>query len=94
MLADLIKGKIDILLISETKIDNSFPASQFEIKVYTPFRLDGSANGGGLLLYIRNYIPAKKLPILGFGNIGCIILGINISNKKMVTGGGGGGVQP
>ena len=82
MLADLIKGKIDILLISETKIDYSFPISQFEIQGYTAFRWDRSANGGGLLLYIRNDIPAKKWPLLGFGNIECIILGITISNKK------------
>ena len=87
MLAGLFKGKIDILLISETKINNSFPTSQFEIQGYTPFRLDRSANGGGLLLYIRNDIPAKRLPLLGFGNIKCIILGVTVSNKKWLLGG-------
>ena len=35
MLADLIIDRIDILLISETKIDNTFTKSQFNIKGYT-----------------------------------------------------------
>ena len=38
MLEELIKDKIDIFLISETKLDSSFPSGQFVIKGYsTPF---------------------------------------------------------
>ena len=40
MLEELIKDKTDIFLISETKLDSSFPSGQFLIKGYsTPFRL-------------------------------------------------------
>ena len=73
MLADLIKGKLDIMLISETKIDYTFPTSQFDIR---------TDNGGGILLHTRYDIPAKKLPILGTENIECIILEITIATKK------------
>ena len=46
MLADLVVGKIDILLISETKLDDSFPTSQFYIPGFgSPFRLDRSMHG-------------------------------------------------
>ena len=39
MLQEIVKDKIDILLISETKLDKSFPSNQFEIEGYcTPFR--------------------------------------------------------
>ena len=31
----LIQGKIDILIITETKLDDSFPTEQFTIRVYT-----------------------------------------------------------
>ena len=31
MLSELIKGFVDIFMISETKLDNSFPKSQFFI---------------------------------------------------------------
>ena len=49
MLSDLIKGNnIDVLLVSETKIDSSFPTSQFITPGYLPpFRLDRSKNGWG-----------------------------------------------
>ena len=41
MLFDRLDNNIDILMISETKIDESFPTSQFCIKGYTsPYRLD------------------------------------------------------
>ena len=60
MLCEFIHGNIDILLISETKIDDSFPTSQFMIPGFTtPFRYNRSCNGGGLLLYVREDIPAK-----------------------------------
>lgn len=51
-LKSLIKDNIDILVVSETKIDKSFPHSQFCIDGYNiPFRLDRSHNGGGILVY-------------------------------------------
>ena len=51
MISDLVTGNIDILLISETKIDNTFPTSQFAISGFSsPYRLDHSRHGEGLLL--------------------------------------------
>ena len=84
MLADLIKGKLDIMLIPKTKIDYTFPTSQFDIEGYTSFRLDRTANGGGILLHTRYDIPAKKLPILGTENMEYIILEITIAKNKLL----------
>ena len=40
LLADLVIGKLDILLLCETKINNTFPTSQFLISGYSsPYRL-------------------------------------------------------
>ena len=51
MLEEMIKDKIDIFLILETKRDSSFLAGKLIIKGYrTPFRLDRFQNGGDLLL--------------------------------------------
>ena len=59
-LADKNKDNIDILMISETKVDDSFPDSQFSLDGFgTPFCLDQSRSGGGIMLFIRNDIPAK-----------------------------------
>ena len=71
-LVDQIKVKDDLLMISETKLDESFPHSQFKISGFSkPFRLDRNCNGGGIMLFIREDIPAKLIftkvsPIEGF----------------------------
>ena len=53
---------IDILMITVTKLDDSFPASQFEIDGFNiPFRLGRNKNGGSILLYICSYIVASRL---------------------------------
>ena len=61
-LQHIINKNIDVLLISETKIDSSFPSAQFHLEGYaTPYRLDRNATGGGILLYIREDIPSNVL---------------------------------
>ena len=58
MLSELIKGFVDVFMISETKLDDSFPEGQFFIDDYhTPFRYDRNGNGGGTLLYVHEDIP-------------------------------------
>ena len=56
-LADIVKVNVDILMISETKVDDSFPGSQFFLDGFgTPFRLNRNRNGGGIMFSIRNDI--------------------------------------
>ena len=65
MLSDFIKDKIDILRVEQTKIDESFPSSSFIIKGFAPpFRKDRIGHGGGILLYVREDIPAKELKFI------------------------------
>ena len=41
---------------------DSFPTAQFQMKVFSvPYRYARSGTGGGLLLYIREYIQSKLL---------------------------------
>ena len=45
LLMSIIKNEIDIFMISETKINNSFPISQFTMTGYSiPFRLDQTSH--------------------------------------------------
>ena len=82
LLADIIRGRVDIILISETKLDCTFPKPQFLLHGFSePLRLDRTAYGGGLLLYLRDDIPYKRLPLIS-GNIECIIVDVTISKKK------------
>ena len=85
LLVDLVKDSLDILVISETTIDNSFPNSQFKIHGYSPpHRLDRTGNGGGLLFCTRADIPTKSLHLVS-GPIECIICEIIISKKKWLA---------
>ena len=57
-----VQGKVDIMIITETKLDSTFPTSQFVIDGYSePYRFDRNRNGGGVLIYIREDIPSKLL---------------------------------
>ena len=56
----MIQDNIDILLVSETKLDDTFPVGQFYIDGYlTPYRFDRTSRGCGILLYIREDIPSR-----------------------------------
>ena len=58
----LLQGSVDVLVIAETKLDSSFPTSQFMIPGYkTSYRLDVSAHSGGLLVYVNEQIMSKEL---------------------------------
>ena len=57
-----IAVKLNILMISETKLDESFPVSQFLIPGFeNPIRLDRSSSGRGVMVFIREGIPLKLL---------------------------------
>ena len=59
---DLVSKHIDIFLISETKIDRSFPDVQFSYGGYSkPHRKDRALGGGGLLMYVNENIPSRQL---------------------------------
>ena len=61
-LVDIIKNNIDILMISETKLDPSFPTGHFHIHGFSkPYRFDRNGNGGGILVYICKDISSKLI---------------------------------
>ena len=52
------------MLVSETKIDDSFPQGQFVIDGFSaPYRLDSNCLDGGLMLFVRDDIPSNLLKI-------------------------------
>ena len=54
MLSNSIKGNLDILMNSETKLDSTFPSNQFTIEGCAGrIRFDRDRRGGGILPYIR-----------------------------------------
>ena len=61
-LVDQIKGNVDILVISETKLDEQFPEGQFKIPGFTsPFRRDRNELRGGIMVFVREDILSKLI---------------------------------
>ena len=61
-LCELVAGNVDILCTAETKLDLSFPNSQFLIPgFHKPLRINVSSRRGGLLVYIKPSFPSKML---------------------------------
>ena len=55
-------NNVDILLIGETKLDSSFPDTQFFIEGYNKLlRLDVSGRNVGLLVFTKSYLPRRQL---------------------------------
>ena len=82
--ADQVKGKIDVLMISETKIDESFTQGNFLIHGFSsPYRLDRDSKGGGIMLYIREDIPSN---FVASDNkpIESLYVELNLQNVKML----------
>ena len=52
ILTDQISGNVDVMVISETKLDDSFPESQLKNRVQ---------NGEGIMVFARVDITAKLL---------------------------------
>ena len=53
---------VDILMLSETKLDSIFPTIQFLINGFSvPHRLDRNSKGGGILLYVSDKIIVLPL---------------------------------
>ena len=84
VLADQVKGKIDVLMISETKIDESFPQGNFLIDGFSSlYRLNRDSKVGGIMLYIRedvpsNFVASDNKPIES------LYVELNLQNVKML----------
>ena len=60
-LEPLIRNNFDIFLVSEAKLDSSFPGSEFTIPSYRLFRKDRNQHGGGLIFMWTMMFLVKAL---------------------------------
>lgn len=66
-LREIVKDHLDILLISESKLDQSFTDASIGLNGFKrPYRIDRNKNGGGLVLYVNCELTSNaiKLPSL------------------------------
>ena len=87
-LVSFINNNLDILMLSDAKTDDTFPDLQFLINGFSvPYGLDRTAKGGGILLYIREDIPSKRIKKVTFGeSFEGFFIEINLRSKKRLLG--------
>ena len=79
---------VDILLLAETKLDDSFRTAQFSLNGFCkPYRLDRGSDGGGILLYVRDNISSRLLTNYKIkDNLEMFFVEVNIGKKKWLLG--------
>ena len=64
MVASQVKGNAFVIIISETKLDNTCIVDQFVLESFSkPSRIDRYKTGGGILLFVREDIPTTLISI-------------------------------
>ena len=82
-LVDLVKDNVDILMVSETKLDDTFTTAQFHIEGFQePIRMDRNKNGGGIMIYIRDGLDAKEFKCHRLKTVEGMFIKLVIRNSK------------
>ena len=62
LLSEQVRGNVNVLVVSEAKIDYIFPIGKFLIHGFSPpYRLDHDSKDGGIMLYIREDMLSNLL---------------------------------
>ena len=82
----LSSAGLELVAISETKLSSEFPDPQFQIDGYQfpPLRKGRDKHGGGLMVFAKNDIIAKRLTELQPKYIECICVEFQISKKNWI----------
>ena len=86
-ISELIKGKFDIILKSETKLDESFPSNQFAMSGYKLIRKDRNKLEGGIAFYITDQLPSWTIKIQNPSYIEILTIEITIHKNKILVAG-------
>ena len=88
-LKEVIIGNLDVLVVTETKLDSTFPSEQFRIDGYCLYGIDRNSNGGGVSIYVRNDLASRNLSTLvNNTDLEGIFIEINLRKKKWLLYGG------
>ena len=86
-ISELIKGKVDIFLINQSKVDESFANNQFAMSGYKFIRRDRNKFGGGIAFYITDQLTSLIIAIKISSDIEILTIEITISEKKILVAG-------
>ena len=76
---------LDYLILSKTKIDESFPTAQFNVEGYEiRARRDRDKYGGGQIEFIRRDLICKRLRVNKPKHSECLCSELTFTNKKWI----------
>ena len=78
----LTKSNLEILTVSETKLDDQFPDNLFHVDGYHIFRRDRNSFGDGLMTFIKSHIPSRRREQFESTHIEMTCVEITISKRK------------
>ena len=84
-LRTLVTNNLDILVVQETKIDDTFSNESIQIPGYEhkPFRRDRKLGGGGIITYVREDIPSKAVNLVSIpDDIEGVFIELNFRKAK------------
>ena len=84
MLTNSITEYIDMLMISENKLGDTFPHALYHLRDFSnPYRLDSNSHGSGILVYIRDNLPSNLVKLdQKLGNFEGFITELEMSKKN------------
>ena len=73
----------DICFFAETKLDATYNQNCFNVPGYKCLRQDRNSSGGGLMVYIKSNLPARRRPDLELESpVETIVIDVCINNRK------------
>ena len=86
-ISELIRRKVDIFLINETKLDESFPSNQFAMFVYKFIRRERNKFEDGIAFYIMDQLPSRTIKLENPSDIEILTIEITTSKNKILVAG-------
>ena len=81
----VVESRVQIMVVSETKIDASYPDSQFHIPGYHIHRQDRKKGGGGVLMFVTSKIESKRIKFdRRYKTIEIMALQIALKTKNLI----------
>ena len=80
----MTNGNIDVFMISETKPDETFAATEFSLQGFCdPYRFDRNRNGGGIMLCVIEDILSRLIEKSFCNNGEYFFVKINLRKKNL-----------
>ena len=82
----IVRCKFEVMVLTETKLDDSYRDALFEIDNYDMYRQDKRSNSGGIMIYVSKILPSTLGNINNFDDdIECVSVEITCNETKLMV---------